>query len=140
MKKAIIASMLAITTTAFAGEVSVSGAHDYTLQKSGVRVATSVAGVSLTATRIDDSYNRYAVGKQFEITKIGPMSLSAGGSVAYQDTAKGDNGYGLSVGVKATLPITKQIDLVASTERFVGQDRIANFNGNTGTIGLNVKF
>jgi hypothetical protein len=140
MKKAIIASMLVLTSAAFAGEFTVSGAYDYTANEQGFRVGTSVAGLSLTATHIDNHYNRYAVGKDVELVKIGPVALSAGASVSYQDTINGVNGYGLSVGTKATLHITKQIDLVASTERFAGQSRVSQFNGNTGTIGLRVKF
>jgi hypothetical protein len=140
MKKAIIASMLAITTAAFAGDFSVSGVYDYTAKEQGVRVGTSVAGLSLTATNIENHYNRFGVGKDFQLAKIGPVALSAGATVSYQDTLNGVNGYGLSVGAKATLPITKQIDLVASTERFAGQERVSQFNGNTGSIGLKVKF
>ena len=132
--------MLAITTAAFAGDFSVSGVYDYTAKEQGFRVGTSVAGLSLTATHIDNQYNRYAVGKDVELTKLGPVALSAGASVSYQDTINGVNGYGISVGAKATLPITKQIDLVASTERFAGQERVSQFNGNTGSIGLKVKF
>lgn len=140
MKKAIIASMLVITATAFAGEVTVSGARDYGVEENGFRVGTSVAGLTLTATHIDNSYNRYAVGKDVELTKLGPVALSAGAAVSYQDTVRAKDGYGISVGAKATLPITKQLDLVAGVERFIGQERVSQFNGNTGTIGLKVKF
>ena len=140
MKKAIIASMLTITLSAFAGEVTVSEAHDYGVKENGFRVGTSVAGLSLTATHIDSKYNRYAVGKEVEVTKVGPVALSAGGSVSYQDTVRAKDGYGLTVGAKATLPITKSVDLVAGAERFVGQNRVSSFNGNVGTIGLTAKF
>lgn len=140
MKKAIIASMLAITTAAFAGEVTVSAARDYNVELDGYRVGTSVAGVNLTATHIEKTYTRFAVGKDFELVKVGPVALSAGGSVVYQDTTNGANGYGLSIGAKATMPITKSIDLVAGVERFTGQSRVANSNGNTGSVGLNLKF
>ena len=140
MKKAIIASMLAMTATAFAGDVTVSSVHDFTTHSYGLRAGTSVAGLTVTATHIDNAYNRYAVGKDFELVKVGPVALSAGAAVGYQDTYGSDNGYGLVVGAKATMPITKAIDLVASTERFTGQDRIANSNGATGTLGIKVKF
>lgn len=140
MKKAIIASMLLVTATAFAGEVSVSGVRDYGVEANGFRVGTSVAGLTLTATHIDNIYNRYAVGKDVELTKLGPVALSAGASLSYQDSARAKDGYGISVGAKATLPITKQLDLVAGVERFAGQERISRFNGNVGSIALNVKY
>jgi hypothetical protein len=144
MKKTIIASLLAITGTAFAADVSVSAVHDYTNGNEGFRVGTSVSGLSLTATQIENKYNRYAVGKDFSITKIGPVELIAGAAVNYQDTVpntvRNKDGYGLTVGAKAVLPVTKNVDLIASAEHFAGQSRISKSEGNVGSIGLKVKF
>ena len=140
MKKAIIASLLTIGTTAFAGDVTVSGVRDYNVEHNGFRVGTTLKGITLSATHIDQGYNRYAVGKDFALTKVGPVALSAGGSVSFQDTFNGADGYGLTVGATATMPVTKTIDVVASVERSAGQERISKFNGNTGAIGLKVKF
>ena len=139
MKKIIMATLF--TTTAFAASaVEVSAVRDYNLEANGYRVATSVSGIDLSATRVDAGYSRYAVGKTFDLTKVGKVGVSANVAGVYQDTIGGTNGYGVTAGLKATFPITKSIDVVAGVERFAGQDRISQFNGTTGTIGLNVKF
>ena len=51
-----------------------------------------------------------------------------------------EDGYGFTVGGKATMPVTKNVNVVASLERFTGQSRISNSDGNTASLGLNVKF
>jgi hypothetical protein len=142
MKKIVIASALALTcaASAFAGDVSVSTIRDYAVEKNGFAVGTTVAGLAVTASHVENTYNRFSVGKEFQLTKIGPVALSAGGGVVYQDTHVGENGYGLTVGAKATMPITKTVSLVAGVDRFMGQDRIKASNGNVGTVGLNIKF
>lgn len=141
MKKLVIASIvLASAATAFAGDVTVSAIRDYNVGKNGVAVGTSVAGLQLTASHVEDAYNRYAVAKSFDVTKVGPVALSASAGVAFQDTVKGENGYGLVLGAKATMPVAKNVDVVAGLDRFIGQHRVAESNGNVFSAGLNVKF
>ena len=139
MKKIIMATLFATTALA-ASAVEVSAVRDYNLDANGYRVAASVATVDLSATRVDSAYNRFAVGKSFELTKVGKVGVSANVAGVYQDTIGGTSGYGLTAGLKATLPVTKSIDVVASVERFAGQERVKPFNGTTGTVGLNIKF
>lgn len=143
MKKLVIATLATLALAASAAEVTVSTVRDYTgSDTTGYRVGTTVAGLGLSATHIDNRYNRFAVGKDFQLAKVGPVALSAGGSGVYQstNTVGGVDGYGLTVGTKATVALGKSVDLVAGVERFYGQDRIKQFNGNVGTVGLNVKF
>lgn len=139
MKKIVIASILATAAIA-ASAVEVSAVRDYTVDKNGFRVGASVASVDVTVTHIENTYNRYAVGKSFQVAKVGPVAVSAAVAGVYQDTHTGQNGYGLTAGAKATIPVTKSIDLVAGVERFVGQARVNQYNGTTGVVGLNVKF
>jgi hypothetical protein len=147
MKKFIIA-IAAFTFASFASafEVDVSAAHDYKTKSDGVRIETQIDkfAVPLTAsyTTINKKYNRYAVGAEYGVAKIGPVALAVTGSVVYQDTylSTSNDGYGLTAGAIATLPLVKNISLFASTEVFAGQKRINAFNGNTGTIGLTAKF
>lgn len=143
MKKIVIAALAVVSIAASAAEVSVSAVRDYTgTDTNGYRVATQVAGLGLSATHIDNKYNRFAVGKDFQLAKLGPVALSAGAAGVYQstNTVGGVDGYGLTVGGKASFAVTKSVDVVAGVERFYGQDRIKQFNGNVGTVGLNVKF
>lgn len=141
MKKIVMATLFATAAVAAsAGAVEVSAVRDYALDANGYRVGTSVSGLDLTATRIDSAYNRFAVGKSFELAKVGSVAVSAKVAGVYQDTVAGVNGYGVTAGLKATLPVTKSIDVVAGVERFAGQERVKQFNGTTGVVGLNIKF
>lgn len=142
MRKLTIAALLAISTSAFAADVTVSTVRDYQSEKAGYRIGTTVSGVGLSATVIDNQYNRYAIGKDFDIAKVGPVAFSAGVAGVYQDTrtASKVDGYGFTVGGKASYAINKNLSVVAGVERFTGQKRINGFDGNTATVGLNVKF
>ena len=140
MKKIVIATMLAITTAAFAGDVTVSATRDTKLDKNGVTVGTSVGGLAVSATKIDDVYNRFAVGKDFSVTKVGPVALTAGVAAVYQDSQVGRNGFGLNVGAKATYPLAKNLDLVGGVSRFYGQERVDQYNGTTTQLGVTYKF
>lgn len=137
MKKIAMIALIAIAGAASAADVTVSGIVDH---RDSFRISTEVKGVTLSATHVDKILNRYAVGKDITVTKVGPVSLAATGAVVYQDSVLGENGYGLTVGAKATYPITKTVSAVAGVERFTGQSRINAYNGNVVTVGLNVKF
>lgn len=137
MKKIAMIALIAIAGAASAADVTVSGIVDH---KDSFRVSTEVKGITVSATHVDKTLNRYAVGKDITLTKVGPVSLAATGAVVYQDSAVGENGYGLTVGAKATYPVTKTVSVVAGVERFTGQSRISAYNGNVVTVGLNVKF
>ena len=137
MKKIAMIALIAMAGAASAADVTVSGVVDH---KDSFRVSTEVKGITLSATHVDNILNRYAVGKDITLTTIGPVSLAATGAVVYQDSARGENGYGFTVGAKATYPITKTVSVVAAAERFTGQSRISAYEGNVVTVGLNVKF
>ena len=147
MKKLIIAiTAFAFAAFASAVEVDAAKAHDFKSNADGVRVAAQVdtfaIPVTATYTTINSKYNRYAVGTEYGVAKLGPVSFAVNGGLVYQDTyhsTKAD-GYGLTAGATASLPLVKNVSLFASTEVFAGQKRVNAFNGNTGTIGLTAKF
>lgn len=139
MKKIVIASILAATAFA-ASAVEVSATHDYKTEKDGFRVGASVAGLDVTATHVDNTYNRYAVGKSFDLFKVGAANVTTQVAGVYQDTHTGQNGYGLTAGVKASVPVTKSVSAFVGAERFIGQDRVKAFNGTTAQLGLAYKF
>ena len=143
MKKIVIGTVLALAAIASsAADVSVSAVHDYQSNANGVRLETSVPfGLKASVTTIDQVATRVAVGKDFALTKIGPVALGAKVAAVYQDTrGAGSNGYGLTVGAGATYPVTKAVSAFVGVERFIGQERVSQFNGNIATVGLNVKF
>lgn len=146
MKKLVIATMLAtVGLMASATEVGVSGIRDITANKDGVSVTASVGSFAgftpqLSVSRVDTVYTRYAVGTEYAITKVGPVALAATVSGVYQDSISGTDGYGITGGLKATVAVTKAIDVVVGAGRFAGQDSINGSNGNVTSVGLNVKF
>ena len=139
MKKIVIASILATAALA-ASAVEVSAVHDYTAGKDGFRVGAGVAGLDVTATHVENTYNRFAVGKTFDLTKVGAATISATVAGVYQDTNSGQNGYGVTGGLKASIPVTQKVSAFVGAERFAGQDRVKAFNGTTTQIGLSYKF
>lgn len=146
MKKIVIGSVLALAAAvSFAGGVSVSAVSDRNTTQEGVRIETALpvvpGGLKASVTHVNDTYNRVAVGKDFAITSVGPVNLTATVAGVYQNTlAAGQNGYGLTVGAGASYAVTKNVGLNVGIERFYGQDRVQAFDGNVATIGLNVKF
>jgi len=149
MKKIMFATalVLASITATHAFEVGVSGVRDDNLKRDGSRVEVAVPQVSVlgltptvSATNINHEYTRYAVGVKTDLVKVGALTVGATASGVYQNTRGAQNGYGVTAGLKGTLPITKAIDLTAGVERFWGQDRVDGFDGTVSVIGLNVKF
>lgn len=146
MKKTLIALALALAVSAsMAVEVGVAAVHDYSLTSTGVRVTAAVAPVrgftpQASVTRLGGEYTRYAVGAKYALGQVGPVAFNAHAATVYQDTAAGPNGFGLTAGLTASVPVTKNVSLEVGVERFGGQDRIANRDGNVVTVGLNAKF
>ena len=141
MKKFIIACLVALTAGfACAGDFEVSSVRDTAVERTGVRIGTTVAGINVNATNISDTYTRFAVGKDFELVKAGPIALSAGAAGVYQNTmvAGKDDGFGVTVGIKAATALTKSVSAVVGVERFIGSDRVKDFNGNVVTAGLKI--
>lgn len=146
MKKFLTAlAFLAFGSAAMAADVGISAVRDSNLNEDGARVtvaAGKVLGVTpqLSVTNVN-SYTRYAAGAEAGLFAVGPVKVSAAGAAVYQNTAgAGANGYGLTAGVKAVLPLAKNISATAGVERFYGQDRVNGFNGTVGTIGLVARF
>ena len=139
MKKMIIAAILGVAAIS-AQAVEVSVLHDYHLNKDGYRISEQVAGLTVSATKMGSTYTRYAVGKSFDVTKIGAANVSAQVAGVYQNTSLAQNGYGLTYGAKVTLPVSKSVDAFVGAERFFGQDRVKSFNGTSANIGLAYKF
>lgn len=147
MKKTIVAILFAIVaTTSMAADVSVTAVHDYKLNASGARATVSVgevAGVTPQAsvTRIDGQFTRYAVGGKYNFASVGKVTFAGVASGVYQNSVRPTgSGYGVSAGLLASLPVTKNMSVDATVERFVGQNRVFDRNSTVASLGLNVKF
>lgn len=145
MKMISVVAAMMFAASVNAAELTASYVHDSKAEKNGVRVELpvgSVLGVKpvLGVTHVNDAYTRYSVGADFQVAKVGPVALSATGSTLFQDTRVGENGFALTVGAKASVPLNKSVALVARVDRFYGQERVSNLNGTVGSVGLSVKF
>jgi len=139
MKKFISIAVISFAGVVNAGEITASYLTDS--GRDGYAISTQVKGVTLGASHVDRVYDRFSVGKSFDIAKVGPLQLAAGGSGVYQSTlAKNDSGYGLAAQVTATAAVNKNVDVVAGVQKFWGQDRVSAQNGNSATVGIKVKF
>jgi hypothetical protein len=142
MKKMIIATTLAFAATMSMANVTVSVGRDVRNDVNVVTAATTFKGVGLSATHANDTYTRVGVGKDFNLTKVGPVQLSAGGGAVYQHTrvAGAPNGYGLTASVTATVPLAKNVAVFATSQRFWGQDRVKAFDGTANVVGVSYSF
>lgn len=141
MKKFIIATAIATTAMfASAADVSVSAVHDYAVSKTGLKASTSAFGVGVNVAYIDGVYTRYGVSKDFALMSVGPVAVGATVGGIYQNTYNGTSGMGLTAGVKATMPLSKSMTLNVGVDRFMGQDRVSAFDGNSVSAGVTVKF
>ena len=150
MKKLAIASLIALAATAASAlEMGVTTTRDYSGAEnrngSGVTIGEQFGMVSLTAgyerfTKGANDQDRYSLVAGYGAAKVGPVTLSPKVGVAYLNNQAGADGYAMTVGVGATLPVTKQVSLGVDVARQYGQDRVQAFDGNRVTAGLRYKF
>lgn len=145
MKKFLVAAFAFIAVAASAADVTVSSVRDINTDRYGSRVELSAGKLgfitpTISVTDVGAVYTRYGVGGVAEVAKLGPVAITANLSGVYQNSVNADNGAGLVYGVKAGLPLTKSLSATVGVERFTGDTRVANFNGNAVTAGLTWKF
>jgi opacity protein-like surface antigen len=146
MKKILaIAALASAAMSTQAAGLSASYVRDMNLDQNGVRLQASGGSLlgltpTLSLTHVDGAYNRYALGTQAQLVKLGPVAVSVSGAGVYQNSFGADNGYGMTLGAQAELALAKGVSVVAGVERFLGQSRVQAFVGNQATLGLAVKF
>ena len=72
--------------------------------------------------------------------KAGPVAVAATAGVAYLNNQSGADGSAATVGLQATMPITKQISIGAGVVRQYGQDRVQQFDGTRATVAVKYRF
>lgn len=150
MKKIAIASLLALAaTTASAMELGVGVTRDY----SG---ADNRNGGSLTLGQnfgkagITGGFERFTAGNNdqdrwslvggYDVAKVGSITVTPKVGVAYLNNQRTVDGYAMTVGVGASVPLNKQVSLGVDIARQYGQDRVQAFDGNRVTVGLKTRF
>jgi len=149
MKKFAIASLIALAATAASAlEVGVTSTRDYAGDNRngfGVTVGQKFGAIGVTAgiertTAGTNDQDRYSVVADYGITKVGPVAIAAKAGAAYLNNQTGENGYALTVGVGASVPLTKTVSATLDVARQYGQDRVQAFDGNRVTAGLKYSF
>lgn len=88
----------------------------------------------------DQVQDRYSLVAGYDVAKIATVTVTPKLGVAYLNNARDTDGYAMTVGIGASIPVTKQISLAADIARQYGQDRVNQFNGNRATVSVNYKF
>jgi opacity protein-like surface antigen len=149
MKKIAIASLIALAATAAsAKEFGVTGTRDYAgtdRDGTGITLGQKYGRVGVTAgferfTAGTNDQDRLSLVAGVDVAKIGAVTITPKVGVAHLNNQRGADGYAMTVGVGASLPITKQVSVTADVARQYGQDRVQSFDGDRVTVGLKFRF
>ena len=149
MKKILFATLATLAFSASAVEFGVTGTRDYsgTSDRTGYGITLGqkfgAVGVEAGYDRFTQSTNdqdRYSVVGSYDVTKIGPVTLAIKGGVAYLNNQTVSNGYAVTAGVGASVPVVKNLAATVDYRRQEGQNRVSAFDGNQVAVGLKYSF
>ena len=149
MKKIAIASLIALAATAASAlEVGVNATRDYAgvdRNGTGITVGEKFGKVGLTAgferfTAGTNDQDRLSLVAGYDVAKVGKITVTPKVGVAHLNNQTGADGYAMTVGVGASLPLNKQVSLTADVARQYGQDRVQSFDGDRVSVGLKYRF
>lgn len=147
MKKIAIATVLVLAATAASAvEVGITAARvyaDQTRNFGGVTIGEHYGAFSATAgfERSSSSTNdidRWSLVGGYDVAKFGSVVITPKLGIAYLDRQTGANGYALTAGVGASVPVSKQVRIGLDIGRSFGQDRVEDMNGNR--VALSAKY
>ena len=149
MKKILFATLATLAFSASAVEVGVTGTRDYSGTSDrtgyGVTLGQKFGAVGVVAgydrfTQSTNDQDRYSVVGSYDVTKIGPVTLAVKAGVAYLDNQTVANGYAVTAGVGASVPVVKNLAATVDYRRQEGQNRVSAFDGNQVAVGLKYSF
>ena len=149
MKKVLFATLATLALSASAIEVGVNGIRDYsgTADRTGygVTLGDKFGAIGLEAgynrfTQGSNDQDRYSLVASYDVTKVGPVTIAVKGGVAYLDNQTGANGYAVTAGVGASVPVYKSLAATLDYRRQEGQNRVSAFDGNQVAVGLKYAF
>lgn len=149
MKKILIATAVALAATAVtAAEFGVTATRDYAganRNGTGITIGEKFGKIGVTAgfertTAGNNDQDRLSLTTGYDIARVGQMTIAPKLGVAHLNNQAGADGYAMTVGVGASVPLNKSVSLTADVARQYGQDRVAAFDGNRVTVGLRYKF
>jgi len=149
MKKILFATLATLALSASAVEVGVNGLRDYsgTTDRTGYGVTVGEKfgkfGAEVGYNRFTQGSNdqdRYSLVGSYDIATVGPVTLAVKAGVAYLDNQTGSNGYAITGGVGASVPVYKNLAATLDYRRQEGQNRVSAFDGNQVAVGLKYSF
>jgi opacity protein-like surface antigen len=149
MKKTLIATLVALATAASATEIGVTTTRDYSgaADRTGYGITLGekygTMGVTAGVERFvqgSNDQNRYSLVVGNDIAKLGPVTVTPKIGVAYLDNQTTKDGYAMTVGAGASMPVATKVTLGLDVARQIGQNSVSQFNGNRVTVGLKYGF
>ena len=148
MKKLfVIMALSALSATAFAADVGLRYGHSGSLGTPaiGVTLGQKFGGVGVEgafdrATAGAVNVNRYSVIGSYDLVKLGGVTVAGKAGVAYVDPSVGRTGYAGLVGVGASFPLSKSVNLVADYSYQRGQNSVRALDGNIVSVGVKYSF
>jgi len=149
LKKILFVTLATLALSASAVEVGVTGTRDYsgTTDRTGygVTLGQKFGAVGVVAgydrfTQSTNDQDRYSLVASYDVTKIGPVTIAVKGGVAYLNNQTVSNGYAVTAGVGASVPVVKNLAATVDYRRQEGQNRVNAFDGNQVAVGLKYSF
>jgi opacity protein-like surface antigen len=149
MKKIILATTLVLAATAASAvEVGVTATRDYSGDNrnfGGITIGQKYGTIGVTAgfersTVGSNDQDRYSLVAGYDVAKLGPVTVTPRLGVAFLDNQSSSNGYAMTVGNGASVPVTKQVSVGLAVDRQYGQDRVNQFDGNRVTAAVKYSF
>lgn len=88
----------------------------------------------------DQVQDRFSLTAGYDVAKIGSITITPKVGVSYLNNARDADGYAMTVGVGASLPVTKTISIGLDIARQYGQDRVSQYDGNRAIASLRYRF
>ena len=149
MKKIAIASLLALAATAAsAAEIGITGTRDYSgtdRNFAGITLGQSFGKLGVTggferSTVTNNDQDRFSLVAGYDVAKVGPVTVTPKVGAAYLNNQTGADGYAMTIGLGASVPVNKKISVGLDVARQYGQDRVSQFDGNRVTASVRYKF
>lgn len=149
MKKTLLATAFVLATgVASAAEIGVTATRDYAGSDrnfGGITVGQRFGNLTATAgferaTAGTNDQDRYSLVGSYDVAKFGSVTVGPRVGVAYLNNQTGKDGYAATIGVGATVPVTKKVSIGLAVDHQYGQDRVSQFDGNRVTAGVKYAF
>ena len=142
-KIVLIGALFSALTAAQAVEIGITTGNNYTKNENvwGLTASTNVKGFGATAGFArNSSADTYSVTGAKDVAKFKAADIAVKAGVAYVDSKVNTDGYALTVGVGASMPITKVVSATLDYSYQAGESKVSSQDGNRLTAGLKYRF